>query len=226
MRATRTTMKLYALGLAAAAALTTTACEQEGSDKTRDTTSPSASAARTPDAGSGGEDSDKAGSPDAEQAGGSGGEDGAYRFADRQTPPTGSVCDNGGQGPYGAIQTVNFGGEAPNTVVGMVLGHYDCAGGAPVFKPTSATGAAMDVLLDDSHLKVVVGGTLATDLGTNTPDVNTFVKHLAEMEGNGELGGPRSPQFYFRIDGTSDDVNTMPDNESHIIYLHQVNDGD
>lgn len=216
MRATRKTMKLYALGVAVAAALTTTACEpSEGDGKADGKTSPSASAPSKPDADSGGANT-----------GGSGGEDGKYEYADRQAPPQGSVCDNGGQGPYGVIESVNFGGEAPNTTIGLVLGQYECGNEGPVFKPNSATGAAMDVLLDDSHLKVVVGGTLASDLGTKTPDANTFVKQLAEMQDNGELGGPKSPEFYFRIDGESDDVNTMPDDESHIIYLYQIIDGD
>jgi hypothetical protein len=243
MRATRKTMKLYALGVAVAAALTATACEpSEGGGKADGKTSPSASAPSKPDAdsggantgGSGGEgttDPAKTGTPDPEKTGssntgGSGGEDGKYEYADRQTPPKGSICDNGGQGPYGKIESVNFGGEAPNTTIGLVLGMYECGSEGPVFKPTSATGAAMDVLLDDSHLKVVVGGTLASDLGTKTPDANTFVKQLAEMQDNGELGGPKSPEFYFRIDGESDDVNTMPDDESHIIYLYQIIDGD
>jgi hypothetical protein len=31
---------------------------------------------------------------------------------------------------------------------------------------------------------------------------------------------------YFRIDGEPDDVNTMPDDESYIIYLYQIIDGD
>lgn len=216
MRATRKTMKLYALAVAVAAALTTTACEpSEGEGKADGKTSPSTSAPSKPDADSGGANT-----------GGSGGEDDTYEYADRQTPPQGSVCNNGGQGPYGVIESVNFGGEAPNTTIGLVLGQYECGNEGPVFKPTSATGAAMDVLLDDSHLKVVVGGTLASDLGTKTPDANTFVKQLAQMQDNGELGGPKSPEFYFRIDGKSDDVNTMPDNESHVIYLYQIIDGD
>ncbi|MCL8015904.1 hypothetical protein [Streptomyces sp. AS02] len=248
MRAIRKTMKLCALAVAVAAALTTTACEPGESDAKADgKTSPSASAPSKPDADSGGAntsgantggsgsgrttDPDTTGTPDPEKTGssktgGSGGVDGKYEYADRQTPPQGSVCDNGGQGPYGVIESVTFGGEAPNTTVGLVLGNYDCGKEGPVFKPTSATGAAMDVLLDDSHLKVVVGGTLASDLGTKTPDANTFVKQLAQMQDNGELGGPKSPEFYFRIDGESDDVNTMPDDESHIIYLYQIIDGD
>jgi hypothetical protein len=243
MRATRKTMKLYALGVAVAAALTTTACEPSVSEGKADgKTSPSTSAPSKPDAdsggantgGSGGEgttDPDTTGTPDPEKTGssntgGSGGEDGKYEYADRQNPPQGSVCDNGGQGPYGVIESVNFGGEAPNTTIGLVLGQYECGDEGPVFKPTSATGAAMDVLLDDSHLRVVVGGTLASDLGTKTPDADTFVKQLAEMQDDGELGGPKSPEFYFRIDGASDGANTMPDDESHIIYLYQIIDGD
>ncbi|MDL2076357.1 hypothetical protein QNN03_07885 [Streptomyces sp. GXMU-J15] len=223
MRATRKTMKLFALGLAAAAALTTTACEQEGNDKTQDSTSPSAGSARTPDADSSGEGTQDSG---ATGTGDSGSQDSTYRFADRQTPPKGSVCDNGGQGPYGAIESVTFGGEAPNTVIGMVLGYFECVDEGAVFKPSSARGSATDVLLDDSHLKIVVSGKLASDLGTKTPDANTFVKQLAEMQDNGELGGLKSPKFYFRIDAPSDDVNAMPDNESHIIFLYQVTDGD
>jgi hypothetical protein len=243
MRATRKTMKLYALGVAVAAALTTTACEpSESGGKADGKTSPPTSAPSKPDAdsggantgGSGGEgttDPDTTGTPDPEKTGGSntggsGGEDGKYEYADRQNPPQGSVCDNGGQGPYGVIESVNFGGEAPNTTIGLVLGQYECGDEGPVFKPTSATGAAMDVLLDDSHLRVVVGGTLASDLGTKTPDADTFVKQLAEMQDDGELGGPKSPEFYFRIDGASDGANTMPDDESHIIYLYQIIDGD
>ncbi|MFJ8636382.1 hypothetical protein [Streptomyces sp. NPDC093568] len=53
----------------------------------------------------------------------------------------------------------------------------------------------MDVLLDDSHLKVVVGDTLASDLDTKTPDADTFVKQLAKMQDKGELGGLKSPEF-------------------------------
>jgi hypothetical protein len=116
MRDTRKTMKLYALAVAVAAALTTTACEpSEGDRKSGGKTSPSASAPSKPDAGSSGANT-----------GGSGGEDGTYEYADRQTPPQGSVCDNGGQGPYGVIESVNFGGEAPNTTIGLALGQYEC----------------------------------------------------------------------------------------------------
>ncbi|MER7577308.1 hypothetical protein [Streptomyces sp. NPDC126514] len=230
MRSTRRTMKLYALGLAVAAALTTTACEQDGDEGKADAkTSPSADAPSAPEPDSGGEgtsDPEETSTPDSEKTGGPGGEDGTYRYADRQTPPTGSVCDNGGQGPYGVIESVTFGGEAPNATIGLVLGQYECGNEGPVFQPTSATGAATDVVLDEGHLKVVVGGTLASDVGTKTPDANTFVNQLAKMQDNGELGGPKSPEFYFRIDAESDDVNAMPDDESHIIYLYQIIDGD
>ncbi|MGW6060914.1 hypothetical protein [Streptomyces sp. NPDC055189] len=238
MRVTRKKMKLYALAVAVAAALTTTACELgEGDGKPDGEANPSASAPSRPGTDPGGSDGasttgpDATGTPDPEKptssnTGSSGGEDGTYEYADRQAPPRGSVCDNGGQGPYGVIESVDFGGEAPDTTMGLVLGQYECGDEGPVFKPTSATGAAMDVLLDDSHLKVVVGGTFASDLGTKTPDANTFVKQLAKMQDNGDLGGRKSPEFYFRIDGQSDDVNAMPDDESHIIYLYQIIDGD
>ncbi|MFK4064496.1 hypothetical protein [Streptomyces sp. NPDC029674] len=218
MRVTRNTMKTYALAVAVAAALTTTACEPGEADGKADgrTTSPSASAPERP----GG--SDTGGTA----TGGSATEDGTYEYADRQTPPKGSICDNGGQGPYGVIKSVDFGGEAPNTTMGLVLGQYECGAEGPVFKPTSATGAATNVLLDDSHLEVVVGGTLASELGTRTPDADTFVEQLAEMQDSGELDGPKAPEFYFRIDGESDDVNAMPDDESHVIYLYQIIDGD
>ncbi|MGW6268914.1 hypothetical protein [Streptomyces sp. NPDC055060] len=216
MCASRTTMKLYVLAVAVAAALTTTACAPSQAESKADgKTGPSASAPSKPAADSGGTDT-----------GGSGDEDGTYEYADRQARPQGSICDNGGQGPYGLIESVTFGGEAPNTTVGLVLGRYECGNEGPAFKPTSATGAATDVLLDDSHLKVVVGGMLASDLGTRTPDADTFVEQLAKMQDDGELGTPKSPAFYFRIDGASDHVNAMPDDASHIIYLYQIIDGD
>lgn len=236
MRAMRRSMKLYVVGaVVTAAALTTTACGPT-EDKADSKTSPSASAPST----SAGAPSPSTSTPSTSasapstsggatvspsaSAGGSGG----WAYANRQTPPKGSICDHGGQGPYGKIQSVNFGGESPNTVVSIVLGSYECAQpgeASPVFTPNSATGAATDVLLDDSHLKVVVGGKIASQLGTKTPTANTFVKHLADMQDRGELNGRKAPEFYFRLDSPSGDVNVTPDDKTKIIYLYQIVDG-
>ncbi|MFC4891181.1 hypothetical protein [Streptomyces beijiangensis] len=222
----RGSMKLFALGAVVATALTATACEPKGADKSDDKSSPPASApskpGKTPGSGSTGKATP---TPTKPSDGGSGG---GGKYADRQVPPTGSICDHGGQGPYGAIESVNFGGDSPNTVVGLVLGSYECAQpgeASPVFTPSSATGAATDILLDDAHLKVVVGGRLASQLGTKTPSANKFVKKLAEMQDDGKLEGTKAPQFYFRSDVPSDDVNSMPDDTSHIVYLYQIVDG-
>ncbi|MCN9241632.1 hypothetical protein NGF19_12650 [Streptomyces sp. RY43-2] len=236
----RTSMKLSVLGMTAAAALVTTACDPSGSDgKADDAASPAPSAstsASTSDSLSPSVPAstpskpalDKTASPSPTRAGSSGDDkndkNDKWDLADRQTPPTGSVCDHDGQGPYGAIKSVTMGGESP-TGLGLVLGFYQCDGGSPRFTPSSATGAATDVLVDPAHLKVVVGGQLASELGTKTPDTSKFFDKLAQMEDKNELKGPKAPQFYFRIDSASDDVNEMPDDSSHIIYLYQIVDG-
>ncbi|NEB75348.1 hypothetical protein G3I40_08915 [Streptomyces sp. SID14478] len=219
MRAMHNSRKLRVLGVgvAVAAALTTAACDAGASDGKDDgTTSPSATrssaAPRTPS-------KPAAATSDTSDGKGDGG------HADRQTPPTGSVCDHDGQGPYGAIESVNMGGESPYPVVGLVLGRYECADAGPTFVPTSATGAASNVFVDTDHLKVVVGGTLASDLGTRTPSPDAFLDALVKKEDRGELRGRSAPRFYFRIDAASDDVNAMPDDDSHIIYLYQLTDG-
>ncbi|WP_431040515.1 hypothetical protein ACQUSR_00495 [Streptomyces sp. P1-3] len=234
MRAMRKSMKLYALGVAVAAALTTTACESsEGDGKADGTTSPSASASQSTDAPSKpapdktgkATPSKTGGSNSGGGNGGSGGsnEKGDRDHADRQTPP-GSVCDNDGQGPYGKIESVNMGGESPYPVMGLVLGMYECGDMGPNFVPTSATGAAMNVLVDSNHLKVVVGGELASKLGTKTPDANKFLDQLVLMEDNGDLKGPKAPEFYFQSDAENPDA---PDgDDTKIIYLHQIIDGD
>ncbi|MEV3857100.1 hypothetical protein AB0J38_22560 [Streptomyces sp. NPDC050095] len=232
-------MKQYALGVAVVAALSvTTACgPSEDDGKAGSSASPSASASAPTSASPSASAPDKTGTPapiksgEANSGGGNGGSSGGddkgdWDYADRQTPPTGSVCDHGGQGPYGSIESVNMGGESPFPVFGVVLGMYECGAEGPKFVPSSATGAATNVLVDDIHLKVVVGGKLASDLGTKTPKANAFIDQLVKMEDSGELKGPKAPQFYFRIDAQSDDVNSMPEDDSHIIYLYQIIDGD
>ncbi|WKX69303.1 hypothetical protein [Streptomyces sp. XD-27] len=224
--------------MAVAAALTTTACESSEGDGKADgkadgTTSASASASQSTDAPSK-PDPDKSGTAaptktgGANSGGGNGGsggsnEKGGRDYADRQTPP-GSVCDNDGQGPYGKIESVNMGGESPYPVMGLVLGMYECGDAGPNFVPTSATGAATNVLVDDARLKVVVGGELASKLGTKTPDADKFLDQLALMEDNGELKGPKAPEFYFQSDAANPDAPDGDDTE--IIYLHQIIDGD
>ncbi|WP_199791123.1 MULTISPECIES: hypothetical protein [unclassified Streptomyces] len=230
----RKSMKLYALGAAVAAALTVTACGSgDGDGKAGESASPSASVSSSPSAQaspSSGTSSKPAPAktgttvPAASADGKGGGDD--WDYADRQVPPSGSVCDHGGQGPYGSVESVNWGGESPYPVMGLVLGHYECGDTGPNFVPSSATGAASNVFVDSHHLKVVVGGKLASDLGTRTPKPDKFLDQLALMQDKGQLGGPKAPQFYFRIDASSDDVNAMPDDDSHLIYLYQIVDGD
>ncbi|WP_223206001.1 hypothetical protein [Streptomyces xanthii] len=230
--ANRTSRKLYVLGVAAAAALALSACgpgDSEGSADGPTSASPTTAQSTppsTPDSPSAPASSPVPSSPDPTISGGPGDAgNGGWDLADRQTPPAGSVCDHDGQGPYGAIESVSAGGESP-TMLGLVLGSYRCDADGPTFTPSSATGAATDVLTDDTHLKVVVGGQLAQDLGTKTPDANTFVKHLMDLQDKNALGGPKAPQFYFRTDVPSDDINAMPDDNSHLIYLFQITDGD
>jgi hypothetical protein len=226
MRAMRGSMKLFVLGAVVATAMTATACEATGGESSDSKPSRTATAPSKPGtataSGSTGRATPTPVKSGAEGSGGGG------KYADRQLPPAGSICDHNGQGPYGEIESVNFGGESPNTVVGLVLGSYECAQpgeASPVFTPTSATGAATDVMLDDAHLKVVVGGGLASQLGTKTPSAGQFVKKLAEMQDEGKLRGRAAPQFYFRSDVPSADVNAMPDNDSHLVYLYQIIDG-
>ncbi|MFF2507769.1 hypothetical protein ACFVTY_31045 [Streptomyces sp. NPDC058067] len=118
-----------------------------------------------------------------------------------------------------------MGGESPDAVIGLVLGWYRCGDTGPDFVPGSATGAATNVLVDSAHLKVVVGGQLASRLGTRTPSADKFLDQLARMQDKDELKGRKAPQFYFRIDAVSDDVNAMPDDGSRVIYLYQITDG-
>jgi len=91
------------------------------------------------------------------------------------------------------------------------------------FVPTSATGTATDVFVDNVHLKVVVGGKLASELGTKTPDANAFLNKLAQMEDKGELKYPKAPEFYFQSEATNPDA-SEGDN-THLIYLYQIVDG-
>ncbi|MER5946758.1 hypothetical protein ABT127_11900 [Streptomyces sp. NPDC001904] len=226
-RTLRTGLRACALGAAVAAALTLTACDQSSADdKTAGTASPATSTPPSPSAASASPSktastatADPAASTTTPGAARSGG----WKFAHRQTPPTGSVCDHGGQGPYGKIESVSMGGESP-TLVSLVLGHYECGGAKPRFVPSSATGAATDVLVDTNHLKTVVGGRIASRMGTRTPAAGPFLDELARMQDKGELDGAKAPEFWFRIDAPSDDVNAMPDNDSHLIYLYQLVD--
>ncbi|MEV0096020.1 hypothetical protein [Streptomyces sp. NPDC050738] len=220
----RKSMKLYVLGAVVATALTATACDPSSGDKKADDKSSApASAPSKPGKTTGAGTTGTATTPTTPQPS-KGGSGGGYKYANRQKPPSTMVCEHGGQGPYGSIESVNFGGESPNTVIGLVLGSYECVGGdgAPTFTPNSATGAATDVLLDDAHLKVVVGGDLASKLGTKTPSASKFVDQLAKMQDSGQLKGRKAPQFYFRLDTPSDDVNTTPDDNTHVIYLYQL----
>ncbi|WP_229377349.1 hypothetical protein [Streptomyces sp. VRA16 Mangrove soil] len=238
----RKSMKAYALGAAVAAALTVTACGPGGSDDKADgSASPSAStsASASASASAGASPSQSASSTPSRtasasttgSAGGNGGASGGsgskdWDYADRQTPPTGSVCDHDGQGPYGKIEGLAVGGETPYATLDLVLGMYQCDGEGPTFVPSSATGAATTVAVDSNHLKVVVGGRLASDLGTKTPKANAFFDELGKLDSEGGLKGAKAPEFYFRVDSASDDVNVMPDDSTHIIYLYQIIDGD
>ncbi|MFJ7625156.1 hypothetical protein ACIQZN_01545 [Streptomyces sp. NPDC097595] len=201
--------KLYALGLAVAAALATTACEpSEGDGDAGGAASPSASAPASAPA-----------SPSAAASRpnyGSG-----WQYEDRQTPPEGSVCDHGGQGPYGSVESVSWGGESP-TMIGLVFGMYECDGSDFTFRPTSATGAATQVRIDTRNLKVVLDGALAKDIGTKTPSADLFLDSMAAMQENGQLKGRQAPQFYFRTDVPDSDPNSMPDEEHELIYLYQI----
>lgn len=216
-------MRLYALGLAVAAALATTACEPGGGDD-------NAGGAASPSASASGP-SDTASKPAAEPTGKAtpketatgGGSTGGWKFADRQTPPQGSVCEHGGQGPYGSAASVSWGGESP-TVMGLVFGMYECDGSGFTFRPTSARGSATQVRIDTEHLKVVLGGALAKDIGTKTPSVDLFLDRMAAMQDNGQLNGPEAPQFYFRTDVPDGDPNSLPDDEHQLIYLYQIVD--
>ncbi|MFJ4716500.1 hypothetical protein [Streptomyces sp. NPDC088785] len=229
-RVLRDSLRACALGGAVATALALTACDRSEADA-KPTRTPGTAASRpsepsgsaTPSA----PPSASASSPTAGAATStspnSGARSGGWTFAHRQKPPTGSVCDHDGQGPYAKIESVSMGGESP-TLVGLVLGRYDCDGAAPRFLPSSATGAATKVLIDTRHLRTVVGGRLATRLGTGKPAVNPFLDELARMQDKGELTGAGAPAFWFRIDAPSDDVNAMPDDDSRLIYLYQLVD--
>ncbi|MEV8020047.1 hypothetical protein AB0O76_27580 [Streptomyces sp. NPDC086554] len=228
---TRKNWKLCLLGATAALTLATTACEPSGDDNSGGASKPSPTASESTEklsgdgssgssGGSGGSGGKRTSNPDPEKTG-----DDNWDYADRQKPPSGSVCDNDGQGPYGKVQSVDMGGESPDATLGIALGYYECGDMDPNFRTSSATGAAQNVLIDSAHLKVVVGGTIAEDLGTKTPSVNAFLDQLVVMQDKGQLKGPKAPEFYFRIDAESDDVNAMPDDESHIIYLYQIIDG-
>ncbi|MGH4030392.1 hypothetical protein ACQB60_15790 [Actinomycetota bacterium Odt1-20B] len=250
---TRKNWKLGLLAATAALTLATTACEPSGGDDngSDSKSSPTASQPSTekPSGGSGNGGSGNSGgsggkqtsTPDPEKTGddieGSGGansgggdggsdEGGDWDYAYRQKPPSGSVCDHDGQGPYAKIESVDMGGESPDATLGINLGSYECGDMGPDFRSNSATGAGQHVLIDSAHLKVVVGGGIAEDLGTKTPSVNAFLDKLVQMQDKGELKNFKGPEFYFRIDAESDDVNAMPEDDSHIIYLYQIIDGD
>ncbi|MBC9711268.1 hypothetical protein H9Y04_01615 [Streptomyces sp. TRM66268-LWL] len=216
--------KSFVLGAAVLAALlSTTACESGADDAKAGGSKPSATATQTDKPSKPAGDESGTPAPDASKDAGSGGSDGGKDGGGTGGEnPAESVCAGDGQGPYGAVESVNFGGEAPNTTMGLVLGHYKCEGGEtePAFVPDSATGAATNVMLDDAKLKVVVAGELAKRLGTKTPDVNSFVQEIAELQDEGKLGGAKSPQFYFQSDAPNPDA---PDGEdTKIVYLHQI----
>ena len=236
----RKNTKLYVLGVAVAATLaTTTACDPGGGDNKGGSTASPAARDSSPTTGTPSTPTpDKTDSPSptapattsggVNTGGGSGGSGGSKKksgwdYADRQTPPRNSVCAHGGQGPYGKIESVTMGGESP-TGVGLVLGMYECSGKRPTFVPTSATGAAMDTFVDTEHLKVVVGGKLASELGTKTPNVNAFLNKLAQMEDKGELKYSKAPEFYFQSDAPGAD-DALDGSSTHLIYLYQIVDG-
>ncbi len=220
MHSARKSWKTYAVGAAALAALlSTTACEGDDAAKGGGSTTPTASATESEKPSKPAEDKTDKPAPDESKDSGSGGGDGK---GDATEDPSNSICSGDGQGPYGSVESVTFGGEMPNTVMGLVLGHYQCEGGEtePTFVPDSATGAATDVVLDEAKLKVVVSGDLAKRLGTKTPDVNSFVEELAEMQDEGKLEGRKAPQFYFQSDAANPDAPEGGDTK--IVYLHQI----
>lgn len=237
--------KLYLLGATAALALTTTACEPSGGDDKADgTKQPSATASQSADKPGGdekpgdkpsdtrtgpGEDGAESGAGNGGSSGNGGsdgsGDKGKWDYADRQKPPSVSVCDAKKQDQYGKVRSVNMGGESPYPVLGVALGYYECGDMDPDFRTSSATGAASDLLVDSNHLKVVVGGQLASRLGTKTPDANKFLDEIARMQDNGELDGPKAPEFYIQHD--AEDPESVPvGDDVHVIYLHQIIDGD
>ncbi|MFE0174658.1 hypothetical protein ACFWZ2_20270 [Streptomyces sp. NPDC059002] len=215
---TRTNWKLCLLGATAALALATTACEPSGGDDNSGDAKPSATASHSTDTPS--NSTDTPSKPDAPDKPG-----GDWDYADRQKPPTVNICDAPKQDQYGKIESVNMGGESPYPVIGTVLGSYDCDDEGPHFSSSSATGAASDLLVDSNHLKVVVGGTLAEELGTRTPDANTFLDKIADMQDKGELDGGKGPEFYIAHDAETADSVPVGD-DVHVIYLYQIIDGE
>ncbi|MFE0105716.1 hypothetical protein [Streptomyces sp. NPDC059009] len=243
---TRKNWKLGLLAATAALTLATTACEPSGGDDSDSGSKPSptvSESAKKPSGNSGGSTGNSGGSTGdtggstgdtggKDESANSGGSDGGsggsgddnWDLADRQKLPSYNLCDAPKQDQYGVVESIDMSGEGVNPDLGVVLGYYECGGEGPVFTPSSATGAATNLLVEPNHFKVVVGGTLAEELGSKTPDAQKFFAKLEEMEKSGELRGDKAPEFYIAHDG--DPADSVPGGESQVIYLHQIIDGE
>ncbi|MFC7307035.1 hypothetical protein ACFQVC_22755 [Streptomyces monticola] len=242
--------KIGLLGAAAALALTTTACEPGGGDAggegAEPSTTASASASASGTANPGEKPGGSGGGPSAEQpsgdqtgpgadqgantgggdgnSGGNGGNGGAGGdYADRQTPP-GPVCANNGKGPYMRLVAHMKDDDAVgNDLLGVHIGGYDCADAShPVLKLEGGGNHTTNMSVDEKHLKVVVAGRLAQELGAKEVDAQKFLAKLDQMEQDGELGFNEGDplEFYYQMSGDSPDD---PYGGGKAVYLHQVN---
>lgn len=246
---TRKNQKLCLLGAAAALILATAACEPSGGDDDSGGPKPSATASRSTDASAkpgpektdssdkpGPEKTDSSNKPGPEKTGGdiegSGGANsgggsggsGEEDYSDRQTPP-GPICDNNGEGPYGRLVGYLKGGtedKEGNDLLAFHIGSYDCSDGShPVLKMEGGGNHTTNIAVDEKHLKVVVAGQLASEMGGKEVDAQKFLSKLDEMEKEGRLDFDEDPlEFYFQLSG---DSAVDPYEGGKAVYLHQVN---
>ncbi|MBC9716513.1 hypothetical protein H9Y04_28670 [Streptomyces sp. TRM66268-LWL] len=213
----RTNWKLCLLGATAVLALTTTACEPsegDGADAKPPATPTTEPATPTTEPAS----------PTTEPATKSPTTPAGEDYSDRQTPP-GPVCENDGEGPYGRLVGYLKDGtddKEGNDLLSFHIGSYDCGDGShPVLEMEGGGNHTTAVPVDEKHVKVVVAGQLADELGGREVDAQRFLGKLAEMEKAGRLGIDQDPlEFYFQLSG---DSAVDPYEGGRAVYLYQVN---
>ncbi|MGH4031065.1 hypothetical protein ACQB60_19245 [Actinomycetota bacterium Odt1-20B] len=174
-------------------------------------------------ANSGGANSGGANSGGA-NSGGSGGGSGKDDYADRQTPP-GPICANHGKGPYGRLVGYLKDGtddKEGNDLLTFHIGSYDCSDGShPILKMEGGGNHTTNMAVDEKHLKVVVAGQLASEMGGKEVDTQKFLSKLGEMDKKGQLGLDQDPvEFYYQMSGDSKDDAY---GGGKAVYLYQVN---
>ncbi|MFE0104880.1 hypothetical protein [Streptomyces sp. NPDC059009] len=127
-----------------------------------------------------GKTDDAEGSGGANSGGSSGGSD-KGDYADRQTPP-GPICAHHGKGPYWRLVGYLKDGtddKEGNDLLTFHIGSYDCSDGShPVLEMEGGGRHTTSMAVDEKHLKVVVAGQLASEMGGKEVDTQKFLSKL------------------------------------------------